>query len=125
MLEPDTLTTDRLTVDLAALAASCPGVGPVWTHQSDDLNVNLLVFAASDGVSEHVNAEVDVLLVGIEGHGRVEIDGRGQALTSGQALVIPKGARRAIRATSERFAYLTCHRRRAALWPTVQPAPSS
>jgi quercetin dioxygenase-like cupin family protein len=121
MIEPDTRATDRLIVDLAALATSGPDAGPVWTHQTNDLNVNLVVFTAGNGVAEHVNAEVDVLVVGIAGQGRVDMDGRAHSLGAGQALVIPNGARRAIRAESARFAYLTCHRRRAALWPTVRP----
>lgn len=123
MIEPDPAMTTHPVVDLHRLAETCPALGPGWTHQSDDLNVNLLVFAAGDGVAEHVNAEVDVLIVGIHGQGRIELDGRAHSLAAGQALVIPKGARRAMRAESERFAYLTCHRRRPGLWPTVRSKP--
>jgi quercetin dioxygenase-like cupin family protein len=108
-------------VDLVALARTTAALGPVWTHQSDDLNMNLLVFARGEGVAEHVNDAVDVLLVGVAGDGEIEIDGRPQAIRPGVAAVIPKGARRAIRATGERFAYLTCHRRRAPLLPGVAP----
>jgi quercetin dioxygenase-like cupin family protein len=104
-------------VDLAALANANPAFSPVWTHQSGDLNVNLLVFERGDGVADHVNAEVDVLLIGIAGEGEIEIDGQPQTVRGGLAAVIPRGARRAIRATSDRFAYLTCHRRRAPLLP--------
>lgn len=104
-------------MDLAALAESSTVQGPAWAYQCDDLNVNLLVFAAGDGVNEHVNAEVDVLLVGVAGDGVVEIDGAALSLGAGQAIVIAKGAKRAIHGTSARFAYLSCHRRRAGLWP--------
>lgn len=121
MAEP---AAHRPMVDLNALATSCPPVGPGWTHQSDDLNVNLLIFARGDGIPAHVNAEVDVLVVGIQGCGSVEIDGQRYACGEGQAIVIPKGSRRAILAESACFAYLTCHRRRAGLWPTVRAAPS-
>jgi quercetin dioxygenase-like cupin family protein len=93
--------------------------GPVWTHESADLDVNLLVFPAGEGVAAHVNAEVDVLLVGVAGEGVVEIDGEASPLRAGQAIVIPKGARRSTVSVSESFAYLTCHRRRGALWPRV------
>ncbi len=81
------------------------------------MNANLLVFAAGEGVAEHVNAEVDVLLVGIAGEGVVDVGGTGRLLRAGQALVVPKGARRGTRGVSVRFAYLTCHRRRPGLWP--------
>jgi len=105
-------------VDLLARATAASADGAAWTHQSDDLSVNLLVFAAGSGVAAHVNAEVDVLLVGVAGAGVVESDGVEHALTAGTALVVPKGARRATRATSDPFAYLSCHRRRGGLWPS-------
>jgi len=110
-------------VDLAILAHGSAARGPIWTRQSADLNVNLLVFDADDGVVAHVNDEVDVLLVGVAGAGVVAVDGTDHPVGAGQALVIPKGARRAIRAVGGRFAYLSCHRRRAGLWPAGVPRP--
>jgi quercetin dioxygenase-like cupin family protein len=103
--------------DLAALTRAATASGAIWTRQSEDLNVNLLVFASGEGVAEHVNAEVDVLLIGIAGTGAVTIDGTRQLFSPGHAIVIPKGANRGIQSTSESFAYLTCHRRRGGLWP--------
>jgi quercetin dioxygenase-like cupin family protein len=114
-------TCARNVVELAALARAATGPGAAWTHQSEDLNVNLLVFASGEGVAEHVNTEVDVLLVGIAGAGAVTIDGTCQVLSAGHAIVIPKGANRGIQSMSDSFAYLTCHRRRGGLWPRRQP----
>jgi mannose-6-phosphate isomerase-like protein (cupin superfamily) len=111
-------------MDLVALAQEGTIRQPVWAYQSVDLNVNLLVWGADEGVVEHVNSEVDVLLVGIVGDGLVEVDGTAHPLRAGQAVLIPKGARRAIRSTHGRFAYLTCHRRRAGLWPHRLPHPA-
>jgi quercetin dioxygenase-like cupin family protein len=108
-------------VELAALARAATTPGAVWTHQSEDLNVNLLAFASDEGVAEHVNTEVDVLLVGIAGAGAVTIDGTRQILSAGHAIVIPKGANRGIQSMSDPFAYLSCHRRRGGLWPRRQP----
>jgi quercetin dioxygenase-like cupin family protein len=105
-------------VNLAALARAATAPGAIWTRQSEDLNVNLLVFTAGEGVAEHVNTEVDVLLVGIAGTGAVTIDGMSQILRAGHAVLIPKGANRGIRSVSDSFTYLTCHRRRAGLWPS-------
>jgi quercetin dioxygenase-like cupin family protein len=104
-------------VDLAALARSATAPGAIWTRQSEDLNVNLLVFASGEGVAEHVNAEVDVLLVGIAGEGAVTVNGTRQILSPGHAMVVPKGRNRGIQGISDPFAYLTCHRRRGGLWP--------
>ena len=109
-------------VDLAALAAA-GGRGPLWTHQSADLDVNLVALDVPASIGESVNREVDVLLVGIAGEGRVDVDGRPLALPAGPALIVPRGARRAIRSTHGRFVYLTCHRRRAGLWPSGVPQP--
>lgn len=111
------------SADLAALAQEPVPRKPAWTHQSDDLNVNLLVFDGTDGIAAHVNEEVAVLLVAIAGHGVVEVEGVEHVLAAGQALVIPKGTRRAMRGDSERFAYLSCHKRRAGLWPHNVPRP--
>ncbi len=105
-------------VDLTGRADEATRSGPAWTGVSDDLNVNLLVFQPGEGVAEHVNAEVDVLVIGIRGTGTLTLDGVDHPMRAGTALLIPKGARRGTRAGEEAFAYLTCHRRRAGLWPT-------
>lgn len=110
-----------VVVDLAELAQSDLDRTLAWSLQSEDLNVNLLVFGRGGRVEEHVNAEVDVLLVAIAGAGEVLVDGVRFPLAAGRAILVPKGARRATRCVSERFAYLTCHRRRRGLWPTTVP----
>jgi quercetin dioxygenase-like cupin family protein len=104
-------------VDLAARARAVTAPGAAWTHQCEDLNVNVLAFASGEGVAEHINTEVDVLLVGIAGAGAVTVDGTHQILRAGHALLIPKGANRSIQSESDPFAYLTCHCRRGGLWP--------
>lgn len=106
--------------DLPALAQAAVSPGPAWTLASDDLNANLLVFDDGDGVAEHVNADLDVLLVGISGQGIVTMDGTATLLRPAHVVLVPRGARRATRAFGGRFAYLTCHRRRAGLWPTLE-----
>lgn len=111
--------------DLAALARVETKRQPVWVHTSEDLNVNLLVFDAPSGVAEHTNDEVDVLLVGIAGQGTIVVEGETRTLAAGGAIVIPKGARRAVEVVDGRFAYLTCHRRRAGLWPRGVPRPGA
>lgn len=104
-------------VDLLALARVGDVQGPIWAHEGEDLNANLIRLRAGADVAAHVNGEVEVLLVGIAGGGIVEVDGRRHELGAGQALVIPKGTLRATEAGAHGFAYLTCHRRRAPLWP--------
>jgi quercetin dioxygenase-like cupin family protein len=104
--------------ELAATAASAHDAGAVWSLASADLNLNLVRFAAGDGVAPHVNAEVDVVGVVIAGEGLLELDGREERLLPGTLFFIPKGARRGLRAVTDDFAYLSGHRRRAGLMPT-------
>lgn len=116
-------TSEATQVDLRALLEGRSGPGAVWSAASEDLNVNLVVFGEGAGVQAHVNSEVDVLLVGIEGRGRVIVDEVVHVLTAGRVVLVPKGTRRQIRAEGERFAYLTCHRSRPRLWPVNAPRP--
>ncbi len=119
----ETTSGEAIHVDLPALLQGRNGPGAVWSAASEDLNVNLVVFGEGAGVQAHVNSEVDVLLVGIEGQGRVLVDDVVHVLKVGQAVLVPKGTRRQIEAVGERFAYLTCHRRRPHLWPLNAPRP--
>lgn len=105
-----------VAVDVAAFAAAA-GVAVPWSTQSADLNVNLLVFAAGDGVAPHINGEVDVLLIGVGGEGEVVVRGERFPLHPGRVVLVPKGQERATVASSERFAYLSCHRARKGLMP--------
>jgi quercetin dioxygenase-like cupin family protein len=110
--------------DLVRLARNSEQCKPAWGLQTEDLNLNLVVLDAS-GVAHHTNSEVDVLLVGIDGAGYVEIEGQIWRVGPGQALVVPKGSVRSIWCVVDHFAYLSCHRRRAGLWPEGVPRPTS
>ena len=58
-------------VDLTGL----DGDGPLWGIASADLNATLLAWPAGHQVAEHVNAEVDVLVVVVAGTGTASVDG--------------------------------------------------
>jgi mannose-6-phosphate isomerase-like protein (cupin superfamily) len=102
-------------VDLLSLVRESPPAKPVWALLTQDLALNLVTLAPGEAIEWHVNAEVDVLLVGIEGEGTVRVDRHDLALGPGIALVVPKGARRAIAAGDGPFSYLSCHRARKPL----------
>ncbi len=82
---------------------------------SEDLNATLLSWPPGSDVAEHVNSERDVLIVVLAGSGRAIVDGAGHPLLPDQALLIPKGARRAIHAGADGLRYLSVHRRRGPL----------
>ncbi len=102
---------------------STDNIGVLWGGQSDDLNVTLLSWSRGEGVAQHINNEVDVLLVVLHGTGRVVVNGTPFDLHSGQSLLIRKGSARRIESTGERFSYLSVHRRRAGLMPTLGGKP--
>jgi uncharacterized cupin superfamily protein len=103
---PDAEPVDLLLAD---------GTGPLWGMASGDLNATLLNWPAGHELAEHVNAELDVLLVVLEGAGVAIVDGCEHALRGGRALLIQKGAARAIRAGDGGIRYLSVHRRRPPL----------
>jgi quercetin dioxygenase-like cupin family protein len=90
---------------------------------SRDLNATLLAWPAGHEVAEHVNDEVDVLVIVLEGHGTATIDGRSHAMTAGGALLFPCGTRRRIRAGDGGLRYLSVHRRRGPL--QIQASPGA
>ena len=104
-------------MNLGEITGSATGRdGVVWTLEgSGDLNANLVRFEAGRGVGEHVNDEVDVLIVGVSGSGLVSVDGEEHPLSNGVIVFVPRGARRYTLAVSEDFAYLSVHRRRGPL----------
>jgi quercetin dioxygenase-like cupin family protein len=96
------------------------GSGAVSNLETEDLDINLVRFEAGAGVASHVNREVDVLMVVIQGEGILVEGDLEHALRAGQAALIPKGVERAVRSAGDTaFAYLSIHRRRRRLWPTV------
>ena len=114
------MTNSRESLDLGALLGRTGTQHLLGSLASADLNVNLLAFTGEDGIEEHVNSEVDVLLVAMDGEGVLTVDGEEATMAAGQVTIIPKGASRSIRASGDRFAYLTCHGQRRGLMPTVR-----
>jgi mannose-6-phosphate isomerase-like protein (cupin superfamily) len=105
------VTRDDGSVDLMALSGS----GPLWGMASTDLNATLLAWPSGHAVAEHVNDELDVLLVVLGGHGRAIVDGEAHELAAGSALLVARGARRRIEAREGGLRYLSVHRRRGPL----------
>lgn len=90
------------------------GNGAQWGAASDDLNATLVHWEKGKGVAPHTNTEVDVVMVTLSGEGEVVVDGSVTMVRQGTVLVIPKGAEREVRATSD-LVYVNVHRRRFGL----------
>ena len=99
--------------------------GPQWAHESEDLDVTLLSWAPGKSIAEHINNEVDVVLIGVAGSGVVTVEGEPHQLAAGALLLIPKDKRRAMQNGDERWSYLSIHRRRRGLMPTIGGRPIS
>ena len=95
-----------LRIDLNKLCRAAEGSGPQWGHETDDLDLTLLSWGVGGNVAPHVNDEVDVLMIALDGAGEVTVSNETHPLRPGQALLIPKGAERSIRCTGDRFRYL-------------------
>jgi mannose-6-phosphate isomerase-like protein (cupin superfamily) len=105
-------TDDRLPVEGVVDLLGRSGSGPLWGMASTDLNATLLAWPPGHEVAEHVNEELDVLLIVLSGHGMVTVDGEAHALAATSALLVPRGTRRRIHAGGEGLRYLSVHRRR-------------
>lgn len=92
--------------------------GAVWNGKSEDLNVNIVAWPPGEGVAPHVNTQVDVLFVGLQGEGWLEIDRRRERMEAGSVHLVPRGRLRSIRAESH-LLYLTCHRRQSELFQVM------
>jgi quercetin dioxygenase-like cupin family protein len=88
--------------------------GAAWSIASADLNATLVEWGPAEGVEPHRNDERDVLLVVVAGGGFVTVDGRRSDLRAPAAVLIPKGAERAIVAGKAGMRYVSAHRRRDA-----------
>ncbi len=107
-------TREVAGVDIDAL----DGHGAIWSYGGEQLNATLLRWAPGHVVEEHVNDERDVLVVGIDGAGEVVIDEDVRPLGPGIVVVVPRGARRALRASTGGVTYLTAHLARGPLQVT-------
>lgn len=104
-------------VDVAEALRHARYDGAIWSLNSEQLNANLMRLSAGEGIPEHVNGELDVLLAVFEGTGELTVDGETHALGPGVAVVVPRGARRGIRCDQGPLVYLTTHKQRGGLMP--------
>ncbi|MFJ4969022.1 hypothetical protein [Streptomyces sp. NPDC088755] len=100
------------------LASAAPGErGALWqlAEQGRELDANLVRLPAGAEVGEHQEDVLDVLLVVLEGGGRVRVGDGGPALGPGAVIWLPRTSRRALAAGPDGLTYLTVHRRRPGL----------
>ncbi|MFB6819708.1 hypothetical protein ACFCV8_34790 [Streptomyces sp. NPDC056347] len=99
--------------------------GAIWqlAEQGRELDANLVRLPPGAEVGTHREDVLDVLLVVLDGDGRLDAGDESLGLTPSTVLWLPKTSRRALTAGPDGLAYLTVHRRRPGL--TIKPAPTS
>lgn len=103
-----------VVVDLGAPQAGVGGA--IWSlPHGGDLDANLVRLDPDGAIGEHVNNDVDVLMVVQCGAGQVHVDGTCCELAADHLALIPRGARRSISAGPSGITYLSVHRRRSPL----------
>ena len=109
---------DAQIINLFDLDQGPAAHGPAFALESADLDCNYLRFDQGEGVPLHINAEVDVAGVVLEGEGFLQIDGEQHLLTEGDFFYVPKGTARKLRSAGGPFSYLSFHARRPCLMPS-------
>lgn len=108
---------DPKVINLFDLEVDPVFYGPAFSLESVDLDCNFLRFDNGEGVPLHINAQVDVAGVVLDGEGFLQVDGVQHLLIEGDFFYIPKGTARKLRSAGGPFAYLSFHARRPCLMP--------
>ncbi|MFG3364061.1 cupin domain-containing protein [Streptomyces sp. NPDC090032] len=105
--------------------ADASRTGALWKLDgaARQLDANLVRLPAATVVTEHVEPDLDVLLVVLEGDGSLRHAGEEEQLAPGALVFVPRGERRSVTAGPDGLAYLTAHRRRPGL--TIARTPAS
>ncbi|MEE4492201.1 hypothetical protein [Streptomyces sp. BE230] len=121
-------TPEVLAVLGDLLASAAPEArGALWQldRQGRELDANLVRLPPGAEVGEHQEDVLDVLLVVLEGGGRLAPGDGGETLTLSPttAMWLPRTSRRSLAAGPDGLAYLTVHRRRPGL--SIKSAPAA
>ncbi|MEU4348064.1 hypothetical protein [Streptomyces sp. NPDC023838] len=101
-----------------AVAAAEEGQGgALWrlAERGRQLDANLVRLSAGAAVAEHVESELDVLLVVVDGDGLLDNGVERRALEPGAVAWLPRTARRGLLAGPNGLVYLSVHQRRPGL----------
>ncbi|MFJ7906745.1 cupin domain-containing protein [Kitasatospora sp. NPDC096204] len=110
-------------VHLDDLLRDATGTGALWrlTGTERQLDANVVRLRPGASVADHVEPDLDVLVLGVEGEGTLRCEGVAYDLRPGDLRMLPHGAARGVAAGPEGVVYLTVHRRRPGM--TIRPRP--
>ena len=108
-------TVPKLLCDVDALAAeeNAPA-GAMWrlTESGRQLDANLVHVPPDRHIDTHIEPNLDVLLLVVNGSGTLGTARDPQPLSEGSLIWLPRGSSRSITAGKDGLSYLTVHRRR-------------
>jgi hypothetical protein len=122
----DTPLRSVLIADVAELHAASSGDGPaVMWSVSNQLQTNVVTLPPHGHIGTHGETVLDVTLTVLLGsltlrHGTDDDDTIAAVVTAPAVVVLPAGTRRSLRAGPAGATYLTAHRARPGLLPTVR-----
>ena len=112
--DPATQDSGPLAVDLGARTTGADGA--IWSlPHGGDLDANLVRLGPQKSIGNHLNRDVDVLLIVQSGSGEITVDEENRPLAIGHLVLIPKGAHRSITGGDAGITYLSVHRRNGPL----------
>ncbi|MFC5888600.1 hypothetical protein ACFP0N_26890 [Kitasatospora aburaviensis] len=114
---------DGVILDDLLREAAAHEAGALWRLTGDDrqLDANVVRLRPDATVAEHVEPDLDVLVVGLSGEGALRCAGTLHDLRPGVLRLLPRGAARGVSAGPDGVVYLTVHRRRPGL--AIRPRP--
>ncbi|MGW6918083.1 hypothetical protein ACWGB8_30360 [Kitasatospora sp. NPDC054939] len=91
--------------------------GALWRLTGDDrqLDANVVRLRPHATVPDHVEPDLDVLVLGLAGDATLRCAGTAHDLRAGVLRLLPRGAARGVSAGPDGAVYLTAHRRRPGL----------
>ncbi len=107
---------ESLGIDLAYLIETAAQTGPLWGTESEQLDTTLLFWRQGEGIANHINDEVDVLLIFLKGSAQVAVGDQTLIMAAGQAIMVPRNTQRSLLALEE-CSHLNVHQRRKRLSP--------
>ncbi|GLV96563.1 hypothetical protein [Streptomyces lavendulae] len=114
--------------DLDAVIANAPegATGALWrlTGAARGLDANLVRLRPDAVIAEHAEPVLDVLLVVVDGAGRIDTEDGSHRLRPHSAVLLARGALRSLTAGPQGMTYLTVHTRRPGLGIGAGPAAS-
>lgn len=111
------------TTTAAATGDDADAAGAVWTlpMRHRDLDSNIVRLRPGGGIDPHTGPDLDVLILGLAGAGRVVTETDPLELRPGILVWLPRRSRRGVAAGPDGLSYLTVHQRRQAL--VLEPPP--